>query len=104
LRAHRTAWAQVLELGHADPYPVYRRLRDEAPVYYNDCIGFYGLSRYDDVVAALRDVARLTSAKGDILEVVKAEPVIPPAVFINEGPPSHTIHQRFMLNDSIGKV
>ncbi|OBK64265.1 cytochrome [Mycobacterium colombiense] len=76
-----------------DPYPVYRRLRDEAPLYYNDRHGFWSVSRYSDVDAALRDSKRLSSAKGNILEVVKAEPVMPPAVFINEDPPLHTIHR-----------
>ena len=77
----------------ADPYPTYRRLRDEAPLYYNERHGFWGLSRYADVDAALRDCARLSSAKGDILEVVKTDPVMPPGVFINEDPPLHTIHR-----------
>lgn len=77
----------------ADPYPIYKRLRDEAPLYYNDKFGFWGLSRFADVEAALRDVANLSSAKGDILEVVKAEPVMPLGVFINEDPPLHTVHR-----------
>lgn len=76
-----------------DPYPVYRRLRDEMPLYYNERHDFWGISRYADVDAALRDPARLSSAKGDILEVVKADPVMPPGVFINEDPPLHTIHR-----------
>lgn len=77
----------------ADPYPVYQRLRNESPVYYNDKFGFWGLSRFADVEAALRDTANLSSAKGDILEVVKAEPVMPLGVFINEDPPLHTVHR-----------
>ncbi|QZT62534.1 cytochrome P450 [Mycolicibacterium austroafricanum] len=76
-----------------DPYPTYRRLRDEQPVYYNERHDFWGLSRYADVDAALKDTRRLSSAKGDILEVVKADPVMPPGVFINEDPPLHTIHR-----------
>jgi cytochrome P450 len=76
-----------------DPYPTYRRLRDEAPLYFNDRHGFWALSRYADVDAALRDPNRLSSAKGDILEVVLADPVMPPGVFINEDPPLHTIHR-----------
>ena len=76
-----------------DPYPTYRRLRDEAPLYYNERHEFWGISRYADVDAALRDPARLSSAKGDILEVVKTDPVMPPGVFINEDPPLHTIHR-----------
>jgi cytochrome P450 len=76
-----------------DPYPVYRRLRDEAPLYYNERHDFWGVSRYADVEAALKDPNRLSSAKGDILEVVKTDPVMPPGVFINEDPPLHTIHR-----------
>jgi cytochrome P450 len=77
----------------ADPYPVYRRLRDEAPLYRNDRHDFWGLSRFADVEAALKDPKRFSSAKGDILEVVKADPVMPPGVFINEDPPMHTVHR-----------
>ncbi len=77
----------------ADPYPMYQRLRDEAPLYYNAKFDFWGLSRFADVEAALRDVENLSSAKGDILEVVKAEPVMPLGVFINEDPPLHTVHR-----------
>ena len=76
-----------------DPYPTYRRLRDESPLYYNDRFDFWALSRFADVEAALKDWKRLSSAKGDIMEVVKAEPVMPPGVFINEDPPLHTIHR-----------
>jgi cytochrome P450 len=76
-----------------DPYPTYRRLRDEAPVYYNERHNFWGVSRYIDVDAALKDTARLSSAKGDILEVVMTDPVMPPGIFINEDPPLHTIHR-----------
>ena len=76
-----------------DPYPVFRRLRDEAPLYYNDTLDFWALSRFDDVESALKDSARLSSAKGDILEVVKAAPTMPPGMFINEDPPLHTIHR-----------
>ncbi|MDN4519500.1 cytochrome P450 [Mycolicibacterium austroafricanum] len=76
-----------------DPYPTYRCLRDEAPLYYNEKFDFWGLSRFADVEQALRDVENLSSAKGDILEVVKAEPVMPLGVFINEDPPLHTVHR-----------
>jgi len=77
----------------ADPYPVYKRLRDEAPLYYNERLDFWGLSRFADVVAAAKDTERFSSAKGDILEVVKAAPLMPPGSFINEDPPIHTIHR-----------
>src|SRR4051794_8369815 len=77
----------------ANPHPVYKRLRDEAPLYYNERHDFWALSRFADIEAALKDVRRLSSAKGDILEVVKADPVMPPGVFINEDPPEHTMHR-----------
>lgn len=76
----------------ANPYPTYRRLRDEQPLLYNERHDFWGLSRYADVQAALKDSQTFSSAKGDILEVVKTDPVMPPGVFINEDPPLHTIH------------
>lgn len=47
-----------------DPFPVYRWLRDEAPVYHNERIGFYAVSRYDHCVAVHRDVEAYTSTRG----------------------------------------
>lgn len=79
-----------------DPYPTYKRLRDESPIYYNERHDFWGISRYADIDATLRDPQRFSSAKGDILEVVKADPVMPPGVFINEDPPLHTIHRKIV--------
>ncbi|KAA9156541.1 cytochrome P450 [Amycolatopsis acidicola] len=53
---------------HEDPYPVYARLRAEAPVYRNDELDFWALSRYADVTAGFRDPARLSSANGVSLD------------------------------------
>lgn len=47
-----------------DPYETYRRLRDEAPVYFSERYGFYALSRYDDVVAAHKDWRTFSSTHG----------------------------------------
>jgi cytochrome P450 len=49
---------------HQDPYPVYRRLRDEFPVHHNRELHFWTLSRYDDVFAALQTPDRFISGKG----------------------------------------
>lgn len=46
-----------------NPYPVYCRLRDEAPVYYNERLGCWALSRYDDVVAAHRGARAVRPAQ-----------------------------------------
>jgi cytochrome P450 len=53
-----------------DPYDVYRRLRDEAPVYRNEHYGFWALSRYDDVVAAHRDWRTFTSTRGITIDML----------------------------------
>ena len=53
---------------HEDPYPTYARLRDEAPLYRNDELDFWALSRYEDVAAAFRDTKRLSSANGVSLD------------------------------------
>lgn len=46
-----------------DPYPAYRQLRREAPVYWSER-GFWVLSRYEDVWAAVHDHVRFSSAQG----------------------------------------
>ncbi|MBP9036013.1 MAG: cytochrome P450 [Pseudomonadales bacterium] len=77
----------------ADPYPVYRRLREEAPLYYNEPHDFYALSRYDDVERGLGDHETFSSARGGILEIIKMNVPMPSGVFIFEDPPLHTVHR-----------
>jgi len=81
---------------NADPYPVYRRLREEAPLYYNDVHDFYAVSRYDDVERGLLDAQTYISGKGAIIEVIRADIQMPPGVLIFEDPPTHTIHRRLL--------
>jgi cytochrome P450 len=57
-----------------DPTEVYRRLRDEAPVYYSEKYGFYALSRFADVVAAHRDWQAFSSAHGIDLNTLSRDP------------------------------
>jgi len=80
----------------ADPYPVFRRLRDEAPLYYNDRYDFYAVSRFDDVERGLVDAKRYTSGRGGILELIKANLEMPPGTLIFEDPPVHTIHRSLL--------
>ena len=54
---------------HADPYPTYRWLRDHAPVYRNDALDFWALSRWDDVLSASLAHDVYSSAKGTVLEM-----------------------------------
>jgi cytochrome P450 len=77
----------------ADPYPVFRRLREESPLYYNDKYDFYAVSRFDDVDRALLDPKTFISGRGAILELIKADITIPPGVLLFEDPPIHTIHR-----------
>ena len=72
-------------------YDTYRRLRDEAPVYYNAKWDFWALTRYDDVAPATKDHETFSSAKGATLDMVKAhDDAIPvPKVIISMDPPEH---------------
>jgi cytochrome P450 len=82
---------------NADPYPMFKRLRDERPLYYNETHDFYALSRFADVNAALIDKDTFSSARGAIIELIKANIEIPPGVLIFEDPPVHTIHRKLLL-------
>ncbi|WP_216898255.1 cytochrome P450 [Nocardia alni] len=81
---------------NADPYPVYRRLREEAPLYYNDKHDFYALSRFADVNKALNDPRTFSSARGAILELIKANVPIPSGVVLFEDPPVHDTHRKML--------
>ena len=80
----------------ADPYPVYTRLRDEAPLYYNERYDFYAVSRYADCEQGLVDAQRYVSGRGGILELIKANIEMPPGTLIFEDPPAHTVHRRLL--------
>jgi cytochrome P450 len=56
-----------------DPYPVYRRMQDEAPVYRNERLGFFALTRFEDCLDALLDWQTFSSAKGTVLELMGDE-------------------------------
>jgi cytochrome P450 len=77
----------------SDPYPLWGRMRDEAPLYYNDRYDFYALSRYDDVDKAMLDWQTYSSAKGSILELIRADVEIPSGVILFEDPPVHHLHR-----------
>jgi len=81
---------------NADPYPVYRRLRDEAPLYINERHGFYAVSRFADVEAGLRDPKTYISGRGGIIELIQAGIEMPPGILIFEDPPSHTMHRSLL--------
>jgi cytochrome P450 len=81
---------------NADPYPTFRRLREEAPLYYNAQHDFYAVSRFSDVNKALVDHETFSSARGAIIELIKANIEIPPGTVIFEDPPIHDIHRKLL--------
>lgn len=74
---------------HADPYPTYRWLRDEAPIYRNDAMGFWALSRWDDVLAATHDWQTYSSAEGTTIERVDPKWLQVTPMMIFQDPPQH---------------
>lgn len=76
-----------------DPYPVWKRLRDEQPLYYNERYDFYALSRFDDVERGLVDWKTYVSSQGTVLELIKAAIDMPPGSIIFEDPPAHDLHR-----------
>jgi cytochrome P450 len=81
---------------NSNPYPSFARLREEAPLYYNEQYDFYALSRFSDVNRALVDHETFSSARGAIVELIKANIDIPPGTVIFEDPPIHDIHRKLL--------
>lgn len=73
---------------HDDPYPYYKALRDQEPVYFNEKYGFWVLSRFEDVQAALRDFKTFSNSQGVALEAEMTEGSLP--MVITMDPPRHT--------------
>jgi cytochrome P450 len=80
----------------ADPYPTFKRLRDEAPLYYNAEHDFYATSRFEDVERCLMDPSTFISGRGGILELIKSGMEMPSGILIFEDAPTHTIHRRLL--------
>ncbi len=59
---------------HEDPYPYYKRLRDEAPLYRNDELGFWALSRHSDVLQGFRNSTTLSNKYGVSLDPISRGP------------------------------
>jgi cytochrome P450 len=80
----------------ADPYPTYARLREEAPIYYNDRYDFWALSRHPDVEKALSNWEVFSNQRSDILELMKSDFDMPNGVMMFEDPPVHTMLRGLM--------
>lgn len=79
-----------------NPFEIYRRMREEAPLYYNAEEDFYALTRHEDVSAALKDFETYSSARGCDLAMVRSGEA-PQKMIIFMDPPEHR-HMRSLLN------
>ena len=80
-----------------DPYSTYRRLREQAPLYYNDKYAFYALSRFEDCERGMGDWQTFNSGRGAIIELIKANLNLPSGTLIFEDPPVHDIHRNLLV-------
>jgi len=79
-----------------NPYPTWRRMRDEAPLYYNEKYDFYAVSRYEDVARELHNWKVYRSGRGTTLDVIMSGVEVPPGVILFEDPPLHDLHRRVL--------
>ncbi len=79
-----------------DPYPIWKRLRDEAPLYCNDKYNFFALSRYEDVSRELMNFDVFRSGRGTTMDIIMSGIDLPPGVILFEDPPIHDLHRRLL--------
>jgi cytochrome P450 len=70
----------------SDPYPVWKRMREEAPLYYNEKYNFYALSRYEDVARELPNWETYRSGRGTTADILFANIEVPPGILLFEDP------------------
>jgi cytochrome P450 len=76
-----------------NPHDTFRRIREEAPVYYNAEFDFYAVTRYADCVRGLADRQTFRNGKGVMLEQIRSGVPMPRGLFNFEDPPQHTLHR-----------
>ena len=79
-----------------NPYPVWKRMREEAPLYYNEKYNFYALSRYDDVARELPNWETYRSGRGTTADILFNNIEVPPGILLFEDPPLHDLHRRLL--------
>ena len=89
------AWDPLNEKYKGDPHRIWKRLRDEAPLYYNEDLDFYAVSRFADVDAFSRDPKTFLSGHGTVMEMITADPV-EMEIMIFMDPPEHTRYRRLV--------
>ncbi|MGA5543575.1 cytochrome P450 [Mycobacterium sp. NPDC051198] len=79
-----------------DPYPIWKRMRSEAPLYYNEKYNFYALSRWDDVARELPNWQAYRSGRGTTADILFSGIEVPPGILLFEDPPLHDLHRRLL--------
>jgi cytochrome P450 len=79
-----------------NPYPVWKRMREEAPLYYNDRYNFYALSRYEDVERELHNWETYRSGRGTTADILFNNIEVPPGILLFEDPPLHDLHRKLL--------
>src|SRR6516225_9177165 len=88
-------WDPIDPALRIDPYPLWKRLRDEAPVYYNERHDFWALSRFHDIEMAHKDPETFSSSHGTTLEMMTPDPY-ETGMIIWLDPPKHTILRKLV--------
>ena len=76
-----------------DPYPTFKRMRNEAPLYHNAEYDFYALSKFEDIDKHFGNTEIFSSARSDIMEFIREDIDVPPGMFIWHDPPMHTAYR-----------
>jgi cytochrome P450 len=79
-----------------NPYPVWKRMREEAPLYYNEKYNFYALSCYEDVARELPNWQTYRSGRGTTADILFANIEVPPGILLFEDPPLHDLHRKLL--------
>jgi cytochrome P450 len=80
----------------SSPYPVWKRMREEAPLYYNEKYNFFALSRYEDVERELPNWQTYRSGRGTTADILFANIEVPPGILLFEDPPLHDLHRKLL--------
>jgi cytochrome P450 len=83
------------ELYSSDPHPLYAQLRREAPIAWNDQLGFWAVSRHADVLAAESDARTYCASGGILVEEIGLHYESPPTI-LHTDPPEHTRYRRLV--------
>jgi cytochrome P450 len=78
-----------------DPFPQYARLREEAPVAWNSTLGFWAVSRWDEVMAVSTDPQTFCSGRGILVMEIGATYETPPTM-MHTDPPEHTVYRKLV--------